>query len=29
MGMIFMKEMELPEFYERVRELKKLTEAAE
>jgi glucosamine-6-phosphate deaminase len=26
-GMIFLKEMELGEFYERVRELKKLTEA--
>jgi hypothetical protein len=26
-GMIFMKEMELTEFYEKVRELKKLTEA--
>jgi glucosamine-6-phosphate deaminase len=28
-GMIFMKEMELAEFYEKVRELKKLTEAKE
>jgi glucosamine-6-phosphate deaminase len=26
-GMIFLREMELPEFYEKVRELKKLTEA--
>ena len=26
-GMIFLKEMELAEFYEKVRELKKLTEA--
>jgi glucosamine-6-phosphate deaminase len=28
-GMIFLKEMNLPEFYEKVRELKKLTEARE
>jgi glucosamine-6-phosphate deaminase len=28
-GMIFLKEMNLPEFYERVRELRKLTEARE
>jgi glucosamine-6-phosphate deaminase len=26
-GMIFLKEMQLPEFYEKVRELKKVTEA--
>jgi glucosamine-6-phosphate deaminase len=28
-GMIFLKEMDLPRFYEKVRELKKLTEARE
>ncbi len=28
-GMIFLKEMELGEFYQKVRELKKLTEARE